>query len=66
MTPVRPPSTKVKRNPATKSSGVRHTGRPVQSVVIQQNTCTPLGIAIMIDAAWKNPMDAGESPVVNM
>ena len=46
----------MKKKPRTNSSGTRSTGRPRQSVAIQQKICTPVGIAIIMLAAVKNPL----------
>ena len=54
ITPVMPPSTKVKMKPSTNSNGVFSTGRPSQRVAIQQKIWTPLGTAIsMLEAVKK-------------
>ena len=66
MTPVRPPSTKMKKKPSTNSSGVWNCGRPAQSVAIQQKIWMPLGIAIRMLAAVKKLAPSCGSPVVNM
>ncbi len=38
-------------NPTTHSIGVLNTGRPPQIVPIQQNSCTPVGMAMAMLAA---------------
>ncbi len=47
-------------------SGVRHTGRPRQMVAIQAIIWTPVGMAMSRLTAAKNPIEVGDSPVVNM
>jgi hypothetical protein len=46
MIPVMPPSTKMKKNPATNHIGAVHRGRPSQIVAIQANTWMPDGMAM--------------------
>jgi hypothetical protein len=60
MTPVIPPSTKIIRPASPKSNGVRQSGRPFQSVATQPTTCIPVGIAITVLAAAKQPIASGE------
>ena len=53
-------------NPQTKRSGTRSLGRPVQSVMIQQKICIPLGIAIIMLAALKKLRPSNGIGVANM
>src|SRR5690606_32131600 len=66
ITPVRPPSTKMKKKPRMKRIGGVSRGWPDHSVAIQAKTCTPMGIATAIDAAEKKLMASSGMPVANM
>ena len=66
ITPVRPPITKMAKNPSTHSMGVAKRILAPHKEAIQQNICTPLGIAMVTLAAVKKLMPSCGSPVVNM
>jgi hypothetical protein len=53
ITPVIPPTTKITSPASANTSGVRHSGRPLQSVASQPTTCTPVGMAMTVLAAAK-------------
>jgi len=56
----------MKKKPNTKSSGVRITGVPVNSVTSQENICKPLGIAIVMLMMVKKLAPISGRPVANM
>jgi hypothetical protein len=66
ITPVRPPSVKMKRKPRMNKAGVASLRRPEAMVAIQANTWMPLGIATAMLAAEKKLSDMAGMPVVNM
>ena len=54
ITPVRPPSRNVNRNPSANSMGVGKTMLPPHMVPIQLKNFTPVGTAISIEKPVKN------------
>ena len=66
MTPVRPPSTKMKMKPKTKCMAAVMRRRPVHKVASQQKIWTPLVIAIIMLAAVKYASPICGRPVANM
>ena len=66
MTPVRPPTTKMVRYPATHSMGTLHTGRPLHSVAIQAKSWMPVGTATSMLATAKKACDKAGMPIANM
>ena len=53
ITPVSPPAMKIAKNPRIQSIGILTLRRPDHIVAIQQKTCVPVGIAMMMLAAVK-------------
>ena len=53
MTPLSPPTTKIRMPPTRNHAGTFFCTLPDASVAIQANTCTPAGTATAIDAAEK-------------
>jgi hypothetical protein len=66
ITPVSPPSTKVKKNPMTYSMGRRKLTLPSHSVPIQAKTWIAVGTATSADAALKKASAMCGMPTVNM
>ncbi len=66
ITPVRPPTMKVMKNPDMNSMGNSHRTRPYQSVAIQAKNWTAVGIAISVLATEKKPATGVVSPTVNI
>ena len=61
-----PPSTKMRRKPSEKSSGVVNRTVPFHSVATSAKTCTPLGTAIRRLTPEKNAIASAGRPVANM
>ncbi|MOA42466.1 hypothetical protein D3C78_1645180 [compost metagenome] len=66
MTPVKPPATKITRNPTSHSIGRRNSGLPVHSVASQANIWIPVGIATSMLAAEKKACARCGMPTANM
>ena len=54
MTPVRPPNTKVIRNPSAQTIGVSNVTEPRHIVKVQLKIFTPVGTAMSIVISAKN------------
>ena len=64
--PVRPPRTKVARNPSRNQVGTANRTFPRHSVAIQEKIWMPVGIATAMLAAENKLAERWGMPVVNM